>query len=98
VFTSSQDILGFIPIHYPFSLDYPAVRDIVVTMIYVVVLGLNVFMFSKWQKRNEVPTEVEGEPEKKSRFGRPLRAMRRRGAPEPVTASATAGAAAGEGP
>jgi len=94
VFTSSQDILGFIPIHYPFSLDYPAVRDIVVTMIYVVVLGLNVFMFSKWQKRNEVPTEVEGEPEKKSRFGRPLRAMRRRGAPEPVTASATATAGA----
>jgi len=97
VFTSSQDILGFIPIHYPFSLDYPAVRDIVVSLIYVVFLGLNVYLFSKWQKRNEVPAEPEGEPEKKSRFGRPLRSMRRQRAPEPVGATAAAGAAPGEG-
>jgi hypothetical protein len=84
VFQSNQDILGFIPIHYPFAMNYPAVRDIVVTLIYVAVLGLNLFMFAKWQKRNEVPAEpVEGAPEKKSRFGRPLRAVRRR-TPTPV--------------
>jgi len=27
--TSAEEILGFIPVNYPFSLDYPAVRDIV---------------------------------------------------------------------
>ena len=98
VFQSNEKILGFIPVNYPFSLNYPAVRDIVVTVIYVVVLGLNIFMFSKWQKRNEVPAApAEGEPEKRSRFGRPLRSMRRR-APEPATVStAAAGAAPGEG-
>jgi hypothetical protein len=95
VFTSRMDILGFIPIHYPFSLDYPAVRDIVVTMIYVVVLGLNIFLFSKWQKRNEVPAEAAEEPVRRSRFGRPLRAMRRGRAPEPATAGASA--TAGDG-
>jgi hypothetical protein len=96
VFQSNQDILGILPIHYPFNLNFPAVRDIVVTVIYVVVLGLNIFLFSKWQKRNEVPSETEGEPERRSRFGRPLRAMRRRGAPVPAPASATAGSAPGE--
>jgi hypothetical protein len=91
VFTSDMDILGFIPIHYPFALDYPAVRDIVVTLIYVVVLGLNVFLFAQWQKRNEVPAEAADEPVRRSRFGRPLRAMRRGRAPEPATAGATTG-------
>ena len=97
VFTSRMDILGFIPIHYPFSLDYPAVRDIVVTMIYVVILGLNVFLFSKWQKRNEVPAEAPDEQVRRSRFGRPLRVMRRGRTPEPATATAAAGATPGEG-
>jgi hypothetical protein len=92
-----MDILGFIPIHYPFSLDFPAVRDIVVTMIYVVILGLNVFLFSKWQKRNEVPAEAPDEPVRRSRFGRPLRVMRRGRTPEPATATAAAGAIPGEG-
>ena len=91
VFTSDMDVLGFIPIHYPFALDYPAVRDIVVTLIYGVVLGLNVFMFAKWQKRNEVPAEAADEPVKRSRFGRPLRAMRRGRAPEPATAGVGTG-------
>jgi hypothetical protein len=92
VFTSSMDILGILPIHYPFSLDFPAVRDIVVTMIYGVVLGLNVFLFVKWQKRNEVPAEAAEEPERRSRFGRPLRSMRRGRVPEPATAGAAPGA------
>jgi hypothetical protein len=93
VFTSDMDILGFIPIHYPFALDYPAVRDIVVSLIYGVVLGLNIFLFAKWQKRYEVPAEAAEEPVRRSRFGRPLRSMRRGRAPEP----ATAGAAPGDG-
>jgi hypothetical protein len=98
VFESNEKILGFIPVNYPFSLNYPALRDIVVTLIYVVVLGLNIFMIAKWQKRNEVAAEpAEGEPEKKSRFGRPLRSMRRRGAPAPSTASASAAGPMPEG-
>jgi cytochrome b len=90
VFTSNDDILGFIPIHYPFALDFPALRDIVVTFIYVAFLGLNLKLFVMWQQRNEVPAETEAtEPSKLSRFGRPLRAMRHRGAsPEPAAASA----------
>jgi hypothetical protein len=93
VWTSNEDILGFIPIHYPFNLDFPALRDIVVTVIYVVFLGLNLKLFVMWQQRNEVPAEAdEGAPSKLSRFGRPLRAMRRKGdepapAPEPVGAT-----------
>lgn len=90
VFTSDMDILGFIPIHYPFALDYPALRDIVVTLIYVVFLGLNLKLFVMWQQRNEVPAETdEAAPSKLSRFGRPLRAMRRKGdVAEPATAAA----------
>lgn len=77
VFTSHEAILGlsFLP-NYPFNLDFPALRDIVVTVIYVVILGANIKMFSMWQKRNEVkaePTETEAAPAR-SRFGRPLRA------------------------
>ena len=77
VFTSHEAILGlsFLP-NYPFNLDFPALRDIVVTVIYVVILGANIKLFSMWQKRNEVkaePTETETAPAR-SRFGRPLRA------------------------
>ncbi len=97
VFTSNDDILGLIPVHYPFALDYPALRDIVVTLIYVVFLGLNLKLFVMWQQRNEVPAEAEEGPEKRSRFGRPLRAMRRRGTPEPVAEPVTAAAAPAEG-
>ncbi len=76
VFTSHQDILGILPVHYPFNLDYPALRDIVVTMIYVVMLGLNLKLWVMWQKRNEVPAPAatdEATPARRSRFGRPLR-------------------------
>src|SRR6266540_4258036 len=76
VFTSHEDILGILPVHYPFNLDYPALRDIVVTMIYVVMLGLNLKLWVMWQKRNEVPAPAatdEATPARRSRFGRPLR-------------------------
>jgi hypothetical protein len=96
VWTSSEDILGFIPIHYPFNLDFPALRDIVVTLIYVVFLGLNLKLFVMWQQRYQVPAETDqAAPSRLSRFGRPLRAMRKKGdaaesepAPEPVSATA----------
>ena len=78
VFQSGQDILGFIPIDYPFSLDYPAVRDIVVTMIYGVFLVLNIKLIVMWQQRHQVPAETDELEPKVSRFGRPLRSMRRR--------------------
>jgi hypothetical protein len=75
IFRSGQDML-FFPWHWPFNMDYPALRDIVVSGIYVVLLGLNVMLFVKWQDRNKVPeaTPATGTtPAKRSRFGRPLR-------------------------
>jgi hypothetical protein len=86
IWRSSQDML-FFPWHWPFNFDYPALRDIVVSMIYVLVLGLNVVLFVKWQDRRRVPeTTTEETPARRSRFGRPLRRMAGRGAPSPVTA------------
>ena len=84
IFKSDQDILGILPVHYPFNMDFPALRDIVVTMIYVVILGLNLKLWVMWQHRLEVKVKPEGEttPARRSRFGRPLRRA------EPVTAGA----------
>lgn len=76
VFRSNQDILGLLPIHYPFNFDFPAVRDIAVSTIYIVLLGLNLKFWVMWQKRDQVtPVEAAGDdaPPKRSRFGRPLR-------------------------
>ena len=75
IFRSSQDML-FFPWHWPFNMDYPALRDIVVSGIYVVLLGLNIMVFVKWQDRNKVPESKpasDATPVKRSRFGRPLR-------------------------
>ena len=76
----------FLPWNWPFHFDFPALRDIIVTMIYVVVVALNVKLFVMWQHRLEVKPEAEPgvEPERRSRFGRPLRRTR---------ATAAAGAA-----
>jgi hypothetical protein len=76
VFTSHMKIFGILGVHYPFNLDFPALRDIVVTMIYVVVLGVNLKLWVMWQHRNDVkpePAEGEGAVARRSRFGRPLR-------------------------
>jgi hypothetical protein len=82
IFRSGQDML-FFPWHWPFNLDYPALRDIVVTMIYGAMLGLNIFLFVAWQKRNVVVEKPAGDatPARRSRFGRPLRRGTGRGAP-----------------
>lgn len=81
IWQSNQDML-FFPWHWPFNFDYPALRDVVVSGIYVVLLGLNVVLFVKWQDRKRVPDEApavdDGTPAKRSRFGRPLRRSSRR--------------------
>ncbi len=84
IFTSNDDILGIISVNYPFNFDFPALRDIIVTMIYGVLLVTNLKLWVMWQKRFEVKPEATPEtaPEKRSRFGRPLR----RSQPEPVPA------------
>jgi hypothetical protein len=76
IFRSNQDMLIF-PWHWPFNLDYPALRDIVVSLIYGALLGLNIFLFVKWQDRKRVPDETpvidDATPARRSRFGRPVR-------------------------
>ena len=87
IFRSGQDML-FFPWHWPFNLDYPALRDIVVTMIYGAMLGLNIVLFVMWQKRNVVVEQPAADttPAKRSRFGRPLRRGSGRGTPAPAGA------------
>src|SRR4029079_2090070 len=85
VWRSGQDMLIF-PWHWPFNLDCPALRDIVVSMIYGAMLTLNIALFVLWQKRNvvvEKPAQ-DATPAKRSRFGRPLRRGEGRGAPAPA--------------
>ena len=85
IFRSSQDML-FFPWQWPFNLDYPALRDIVVTLIYGAMLGLNIALFVMWQKRNVVVEKPAADttPAKRSRFGRPLRRGSGRGATAPA--------------
>jgi hypothetical protein len=87
VFRSNQDIF-FLPVHWPFTMDQQAVRDIVVTLIYLVFLGLNLKLFVDWQNRGKAPAaKAEASESRLSRFGRPLRRARR--APAPVTSTAS---------
>ena len=75
IWRSSEQML-FLPWHWPFNLDYPALRDIVTTAIYLAVLGANLKLWVMWQHRHEVkeaPAAPEGAPARRSRFGRPLR-------------------------
>jgi hypothetical protein len=76
----------FFPWPWPFSLDYPALRDIVVSAIYGALLGLNIFLFVMWQKRHVVVEKPAPEttPAKRSRFGRPLRRGSGRATPAPA--------------
>ncbi len=84
VFRSSQDIF-FLPVHYPFTMDKKSVRDIIVVVIYVIFFGLNLSLFSEWQKRGSEPAAAAADKPRTSRFGRPLR--RERPTPAPVTSS-----------
>jgi hypothetical protein len=78
LFKSNQDML-FFPWNWPFNFDYPALRDIVVTLIYAVFLGGNLKLWVMWQHRNDVKAAeaaAEAPPTLRSRFGRPLRRAR----------------------
>lgn len=51
-------------------INYQAVRDIVATVLYIVFLGGQMYLWSVWQKRGrKKPGDVE---ETRSRFGRPV--------------------------
>jgi formate hydrogenlyase subunit 3/multisubunit Na+/H+ antiporter MnhD subunit len=51
-------------------INYQAIRDIVATVIYIVALGGQMYLWSIWQKRGrKKPGDVE---EARSRFGRPV--------------------------
>jgi hypothetical protein len=75
IFNSHEPILGIggLP-NYPFNFDFPALRDIVVTLIYGAVLTANLVLFVRWQQRFDVKPAAAEAPMRRSRFGRPLRA------------------------
>jgi hypothetical protein len=51
-------------------INYQAIRDIIATVLYVVFLGGQMYLWSVWQKRGrKKPGDVE---EARSRFGRPV--------------------------
>jgi len=51
-------------------INYQAIRDIIATVIYIVFLGGQMYLWSVWQKRGrKKPGDVE---EARSRFGRPV--------------------------
>lgn len=87
LFRSNQKML-FFPWNWPFNFDKHNIRDIIVTVIYGIAIGLNLALFVMWQKRGQEKPEVEETTPKKSRFGRPLR--RQSAAPEPATVGASA--------
>ena len=80
---SGQEVLF---LKFPFDINMKAISDIIAVGIYVVMFGLNLFLFAAWQKRGQEKAETPDAPPKTSRFGRPLR----RKAPEPATVGATA--------
>jgi hypothetical protein len=73
VVRSGQEILF---VKFPFDINQQAVRDIVASGIYIVFLGLQVFLIVKWQGRGKVDETAAAETPKVSRFGRPLRRRR----------------------
>jgi hypothetical protein len=76
VWTSHEQML-FFPVHWPFNLDFPGLRDIVTVVIYGAVLTTNLKLFVMWQQRHQVketPATDDGTPVRRSRFGRPVRA------------------------
>jgi hypothetical protein len=83
VFRNNQKML-FFPWNWPFNFVKQDVRDIIVVIIYVVVLGLNVRLFSLWQQRGKPRLEAAEAKPRTSRFGRPLRRR------EPVSTSGEA--------
>jgi lysylphosphatidylglycerol synthetase-like protein (DUF2156 family) len=65
------------PLERLIKLPYSAFRDIIATLIYVVAIGANLVLWTKWQARlTPAPAPAEGEAAtvvRTSRFGRPLK-------------------------
>ncbi|MGH9031210.1 MAG: hypothetical protein ACRDY4_16530 [Acidimicrobiia bacterium] len=65
------------PLERLVKLPYSALRDIVATLIYVVAIGANLVLWSKWQSRLTPPPAAAAEGDttvvRTSRFGRPLK-------------------------
>jgi hypothetical protein len=55
--------------NFPITMQYEAVRDIVVVLIHVWYFGLVIFLWSVWQKRGKKSTSTEVAT---STYGRPL--------------------------
>jgi hypothetical protein len=55
--------------HFPFTISYQEVRDIVVVILYVFFFGLQIWIWSWWQKRGKPAPSTELET---STYGRPL--------------------------
>lgn len=55
--------------HFPFTIPYEAIRDIIVVVIHVWYFGLMIFLWGYWQKRGDSKASTEVET---SAFGRPL--------------------------
>ena len=53
----------------PFTITYEALKDILTTVIYVIFLGVQLFIWSWWQKRGKAKAPAI---EATSTFGRPL--------------------------
>jgi hypothetical protein len=61
----------------PIDFPYSALKDTVAALIYVFFFGINLFLWSKWQKRPTAAEAADRGEEKlvrTSRFGRPVRA------------------------
>jgi hypothetical protein len=53
---------------FPFTISYQTLRDIIVVLIHVVLVGIMIYLFAWWQKRDAKQTkELE-----QSTYGRPL--------------------------
>ena len=53
----------------PIRITYVVIRDLVAVLIYLVALGGNVALWSRWQSRGEAEADISPE---RSAFGRPL--------------------------
>ena len=55
--------------NFPFTISYQELRDIVVVLIHVIFFGLQIWIWSWWQKRGKKAPSTEVET---STYGRPL--------------------------
>lgn len=71
--THNQFATNVPPIDFPMS----AVKDSIAAGIYIVFFGINLYLFSAWQKRPTADATADGDGEevvRTSRFGRPVKA------------------------